>query len=116
MTSYQGLLNLQIKSSNYTHDVKEQELAFPLAQQYPFAQNDSCLVENNRYSLVIIGFYSKTIASCLKTTAASLNNGCTLCSGARSAQRTTTVTGCRRGSLSKPCSQPLSEHQSCLVT
>ena len=37
------------KSSHYNHDVKEQDSAFPLAQQYHFAQN-------NRSLVVIIGF------------------------------------------------------------
>ena len=74
-----------VNSEHYTHDIKEQDLACPLAQQYPFAQNNTSL-------MVIIGFiqysfvqnetvdkeynqsynqnnqsYSKTIQSYLKT-------------------------------------------------
>ena len=62
------------KSSNYTHDVKEQDSACQLAQQYPFAQKQQLLLKNNRFSVVLIASYSKTIGCDPKTMAVTLNN------------------------------------------
>ena len=40
------------KSSHYTHDVKEQDSACPLTQQYPFAKT----IESNGSLVFVIGF------------------------------------------------------------